>query len=261
MKTARRAELTDFWRNLGVRAGAPLLCHSFLVSLGKPAVSPAHDLLGSLLDALGPEGTLFAPTFTYSYFNDEVYDRQKSASMVGVLGDLVRTHPGAVRSLDPNFSNAGIGPHAEAFLARTTKLSFGPETFYNRLVEADAQILLIGVDFTALPLFMQIERMNQVPYRYEKRFTGITRDGGREFEDEAIHFVRALELDFVNDRTRVGAEIEADAACCVARYVYGIHRLTTAKMVVRVAEVCLERNPHALICFQSEAGRKAAADL
>ena len=94
----------------------------------------------------GPEGDLFAPTFTYSYMNGEMFDARRDA-LEGrrVVGDLVRARPGATRSLDGNFSNAGIGPQAAAFLERTNKCSFGPGTFYDRLVEADAKILLIGV--------------------------------------------------------------------------------------------------------------------
>ncbi|MGP1255689.1 MAG: AAC(3) family N-acetyltransferase [Kiloniellales bacterium] len=258
MKLARREELATFWRELGVRPGGLLLCHSFLASLGKPAISPEQDLLGGLLDALGPEGTLFAPTFTYSYFKHEIYNRQTSPSTVGALGDLVRNHPRGLRNLDPNFSNAGIGPRAENFLHRDSELSFGPNSFYDRLVQADAQILLIGVDFTALPLFMHIERMNRVPYRYDKRFTGVTHDDGHEFPDAAVHSVRDLNLNFVNDRSGVGAEIEADPACRVERLGYGLHRLTTAGTVVRIAEALLARDPHSLIRFQQEAGAHAA---
>ncbi len=261
MKRAERTELAAFWRALGVDPGRPLLCHSFLPSLGRPAVSPAHDLLGGLLDALGPAGTLFAPSFTYSYFDGRIYDRQASPSTVGALGDLVRGHAEGRRSLDPNFSNAGIGPEAAAFLRREGELSFGPDTFYDRLVQADAQILLLGVDFTALPLFMQVERMRQVPYRYDKRFTGQTRDAGRLFADAAVHCVRDRDRNFVNDRSRVGAAIEADPACRTARFGYGLHRLTTARCVVRVAEACLARDPHALIRFPSPAEQGAAASL
>lgn len=259
MRRAERSKLAAFWRELGVRPGRPLLCHSFVPSLGRPAVSPAHDVLGSLLDALGPEGTLFAPTFTYSYTEGQVYDLQASPSRVGVLGDLLRGAPGAIRSLDPNFSNAGLGPEAACLLERTGQRSFGPGTFYARLIEADAQILLIGVDFTALPLFMQVERMAEVPYRTEKRFTGTTRDGGRSFRDAAIHFCRRFELAFENDRRAVGADIEADPACRVATFAYGTHRLTTAKTVVRHAEALLARDPHGLIRFREEMPRVAAA--
>ncbi len=259
MKTVSRADLVAFWGRLGLRPGQIVLCHSFLPSLGRPATSPEEDVLGSLLDVLGPDGTLFAPAFTYSYFRNEVYDVQTSPSTVGVLGDLVRAHPGAVRSRDPNFSNAGIGPLAGLFLARPTKRSFGPDTFYDRLVQADAQMLLVGVDFTALPLFMHIERMNGVPYRYEKTFTGITRDADeettdKETADEAIHFVRALELAFVNDRRTVGARIEADPACRVERFGYGVHRLTTARTVVRITQAHLRESPHGLIRFETKAG-------
>jgi aminoglycoside 3-N-acetyltransferase len=259
MKRAVRSELAAFWRALGVQPGRPLLCHSFVASLGKPEVSPEHDVLGSLLDALGPEGTLFAPTFTYSYTEGQVYDVQASPSTVGVLGDLVRSAEGGIRSLDPMFSNAGLGPEADRFLARTTERSFGPGTFYEKLVEEDAQILLLGVDFTALPLFMQVERTREVPYRVEKRFPGITRNHGEAFEDAAIHFCRRFELAFENDRRAVGAEIEADPACAVVPFGYGAHRLTTARTVVRHAEAILARDPHALIRFEKEAARVAAA--
>ncbi len=259
MKGCDRSALTALWRDMGVREGMTLLCHSFIAVLGRPKTSPAHDVLGSLLDAVGPTGTFCAPTFSYTYFKGEVFDRAETPSDVGQLGDLTRTHPDGLRNLDPNFSNAAIGPGAPALLERTVKRSFGPETFYDRLVQADAWVLLIGVDFTALPLFMQIERMNEVPYRYEKTFHGRTRDGDRLFDDTAVHFVRDETLNFDSDRKPTGDLIDADPTCRHADFGYGHHRLVPASTVIRVAERRLREDPHALIRFEDDPSEQKAS--
>ena len=260
MKVARRTELADFWRHLGVQPARPLLCHSFISTLGRPETSPQHDIVGSLLDVIGADGTLFVPAFTYSYFNSQIYDRQHSRSTVGILADWLLSMPGSFRSLSPNFSHVGFGPDAEKFLARQTKRALGPDTVYDRLVQANAQVLMIGVDFTALPLFMHMERVLGVHYRYDKSFPGLTRDNGVEFEDVEVHSVRDQDLDFVNDRHAIGVLVDHDPRCRMVSFGYGTHRLIDAQVVTSIVEKTLREDPHAMIRFQSEAGRKLALE-
>jgi aminoglycoside 3-N-acetyltransferase len=239
-------DLALLWRELGVKPGQVVLCHSFLPSLGR--ISPGPEaVVETLLELLGSGGTVIAPTFTYSYFRGEVYDLDNSSSTVGVLGDLVRKWPGAIRSLEPNFSMAAIGAQAQTLMARDVMNPFALGGYYDKLLKSDGQALLVGVDFTALPLFMHLEWVYKVSYRYEKEFSGTTRVNGKEYEDKAIHFVRDEKRDPTSYRSRVGQVIDQEPDCIKVKFAYGEHRLVPLKTVARVVGRCLARDPFYLI--------------
>ena len=240
------AALCGLWRDLGIGQGEIVLCHSHLPSLGLLQPGPGA-VVESLLEALGSSGTLVAPTFTYSWFRGEPYDARRSPGTVGLLGELVRTHPRAVRSLDPCFSNAAIGRDAAELLRRDTPASFGANSFYDKLLRRGGRILLIGVDFTALPLFMHLERINAVPYRYEKRFTGELIVDGRRQASELIHFVRDEKIDPQTDRSRISAALDARPECRRVRFAYGEHRAMPAAAVAAEVARRLAAEPNFLL--------------
>ena len=241
-----RAELAELWRRLGIRPGMIVLCHSFLGALGR-VEGGTGAVVESLLAAIGAEGTLIAPTFTYSYFKEEIYDPDETPSTVGALGDVVRSTPGAVRNLDPNFSNAGIGPMAAPLLKVDGPESFGVSSVYARLVQADCRILLLGVDYTALPLFMHLEAMNRVPYRHSKTFHGRLRVAGEVKMTTAIHHVRDAVMDPQSDRRRIGAIIDREPDLAFADLPYGRARMVPASTVARVVTRELARDPLILL--------------
>lgn len=246
MSRVSATELASLWRELGVRSGMTVMCHSFLPGLGVGGQNTGL-VVDTILDAVGSNGTFVVPTFTYSYFRDEVYDVGESPSSVGALGDLIRKREAADRSLDPNFSFAAIGSNSYALMQRETPYSFGSGSIYEKLTGADVQVLLLGVDFTALALFMHLEKINEVDYRYDKKFHGITRVNGAEHGDVAIHFVRDERRNPVSYRQRIGSLIDMEVDCRKLSYGYRHHRFVPASTVGKVVKTALKKDPYFLI--------------
>src|SRR5687767_7949465 len=92
-------------KNTGVVRGDTLMIHSRLFAIGKPATTDKKALLDSLmatlLEAIGPEGTLIAPTFTFAYCKKGLFDVENSVSETGVLSEAIRLHPLAKRTSNP----------------------------------------------------------------------------------------------------------------------------------------------------------------
>jgi len=239
-------QLMGLWDALGMSQGQTVLCHSFLPSLGK-LVPSADIVIDTILHTIGEDGTLIVPTFTYSHFRAEVFDARNSPSTVGILGDLVRKRPHAVRGTDPNFSMAAIGSRAEWLTRRDTINSLGENTPFDKLVQENACILLIGVDFTALPLFMHLEKIHQVDYRHDKRFSGQSINHGQIYSDESIHYVRDETKNPESFRSRAGEIIDQTPFCKKIKFRYGIHRFLQARTVVDVVSKGLADNPFFLI--------------
>lgn len=238
-------DLGALWEALGVSTGDTIFVHSFLPCLGR-LTGGIESVKETLLSAVGPTGNLIVPTFSYSIFRGECFDVQVTPSRVGALGDSIRTDRRAVRSADPAFSMAAIGPLADSVLDRTSTHAFGCGTIYDRLMSLNTRAILSGVGYEALSLFMHIERLISVPYRYEKRFAGRTRNRGREYDDELVHFVRRDDVRWNTDRSFIGTRIDDNSM--VTRVIRGAeHRLVDFREVERISTLYYYHDPMALI--------------
>ncbi|MER7840394.1 AAC(3) family N-acetyltransferase [Streptomyces sp. NPDC096040] len=169
-----RDTLAKQLRLLGVKTGETLLAHTSLSSLGwvnGGAVAVAQ----SLLDALGPNGTLVVPTQTGDLSDPAVwrnppvpqewwetiratmpsYDpRVTPARGVGVIPETVRTWPGALRSAHPQTSFAAIGPRAaEIVEGHATDCRLGERSPLGRLEKLDARVLMLGTGYATCTSF------------------------------------------------------------------------------------------------------------
>ena len=99
--------------SVGVRPGDTLFTLSNLGYFGIPAGGLTADnafdtALGALRAAVGPEGTICVPTFTYSFCRGEDFDPASTPSSMGLFPERVRQLPSALRSEDPLFSIAAL---------------------------------------------------------------------------------------------------------------------------------------------------------
>lgn len=142
-------EIISDLEKLGVSRGDCLLVHSSFKALGLKKHSPA-DMIETLIECVGPEGTLMMPTFTYSYsgiwnvrpFNPAV----TPGSNNGVLTETLRQFPGALRSAHPTYSVAALGRFAERITRnKENATALGADSSYAEATALGAKILLLGV--------------------------------------------------------------------------------------------------------------------
>src|SRR5450759_1966121 len=142
-----RPDLVNGWANLGVRPGGVLLVHASLRSLG-PLDGGAETVVLSLLEALGPQGTLLMPALSYATVGSHspIFDVVSTPSCVGTLPEYFRKRPGTIRSVHPTHSVSGLGRLAEELLGEHVRSTTpcGPYSPFARLPQAGGQILFIG---------------------------------------------------------------------------------------------------------------------
>jgi aminoglycoside 3-N-acetyltransferase len=218
-----------------VRAGGILLIHSSLRSLGWTS-GGALAVVQAVLDVLGPDGTLVAPSQTATNRDPSTwtprppeswwpairgslpgFDRCRTPSVhVGAIAEQVRTWPGAVRSAHPQTSFAAIGPRAaELMSVHPTACHLGEDSPLAALETAGAATLLLGVGFDTATAFHLAEYRRSVPPRRTYACAVLTPDGGRrwiDFED--------VDLD-ASDFGRLGADFERDTDVVIAGRVGG----------------------------------------
>ncbi len=144
------AQIAQTLSDAGIRAGATLLVHCSLRSIGTLEGGP-DALIDVMLDLLGPAGTLSMPTFNYSQPRVEPYfDPRSTPGRTGALTELFRRRPGTIRSLHPTHSVAGFGARAEEFLVDHYKAdTFGAGSPLDRMARAGGFVLLLGVTHLA----------------------------------------------------------------------------------------------------------------
>jgi aminoglycoside 3-N-acetyltransferase len=251
-----QAGLADDLRRLGVRPGSVLLVHTSMTALGWVCGGP-QAVVGALLDALGPDGTLVVPTHSNSnsepseWQNPPVpedwwpviraemppYDPARTPSRgLGVVVELVRTWPGARRSGHPHYSFAAVGPAADVITAgHALDSGLGEESPLARVHDLDGDVLLLGAGHASNTSLHLAEYRIAKPNRGESG-AAIIRNGRREW---------ATWEDVIGDEEdfgRIGAAFDATGAVTIGRAGNGEARLMKQRALVAFGVAWIDQN-------------------
>jgi aminoglycoside 3-N-acetyltransferase len=241
------SQLLDTLTSLGIHSGDNLLVHSAIQFLGKPEEG-LETYLRALQTAIRPQGTLAVPTFNFGFARGERFDRQETpAQGMGVFSEYVRQQPEAKRTPQPLQSLALIGPLAEQLSSLDTPCAFDPGSAFEKLLELDFKLLLLGADVQAVSMIHYSEQRARVPYRYWKDFRGEVRTGqGWEMRTYRM-FARDLELDPQLDLRPVQALLEQRGQWQAARLNYGWLSTCKLKDFAAAADDLLAKDPWAIV--------------
>ena len=154
-------ELVEDLRALGVAPGDGIVVHSSLRAVG-PVNGGADAVASALVEAVGPDGLVVAPTFTYDSAH---FDPAATPGRTGALAEAFRRRPDSVRSLHPFYSVVAVGPAARALCAdHELRPATGIDTPLDRLAAVGGSVLLLGVDHTADTTAHVGEFHTPVPY-------------------------------------------------------------------------------------------------
>ncbi|HET6845986.1 MAG TPA: AAC(3) family N-acetyltransferase, partial [Anaerolineales bacterium] len=229
------------------------VAHASLKAFGD-VVGGADALLRAALDSVW---ALVMPTFTYRsmvtpevgppgngllYGSDRDLNRMAEPFMsdmpadrqMGVLAEALRLQPRARRTSHPILSFAGV--NADRLLAAQTLSD--PLGVFAALADADGWVLLLGVDHTVNTAIHYAERLSG-----RRQFTrwALLPDRIMEcpgFPGDSAGF-GSLALDLVDDVRQVRAGSALVQAFPV-------------RAIIRAVEMCLQRDPLALLCSRSD---------
>ncbi len=190
--------VTDALRLIGVRPGDVVLVHPDAIVAAQFPPMPNEQRLDLLIEAIeaavGRDGTLVMPAFSYSFTKGEPFDICNTPSVVGMVTERFRTRPGVRRTSDPIFSFASRGPLSQELCAISAKECFGAESVFAALHRVNAQIVDLGCSMDRGGTFVHyVETAYGVPYRYRKTFSGtVISDSGEASECSFVYNVRDL---------------------------------------------------------------------
>lgn len=217
---------------IGIERGERLFVHT-----GLRAINLTRDEAPSLLEAyqavLGPEGTLFFPTYTYSVKGIRSRVAFSPAApchpMIGAWPEFARKAPGVVRSRHPTHSVAGIGQEVESILEgheHVDAVGFGSPL--DKLQQRNGKVLMVGCGFESCTFLHLAEAYAKVPYLGLTHFgiqpVGVVRKG-REIREVPLGVVPRCSRGFpkMEPKMRAGGVLrdgelgEAHAMLCSMR--------------------------------------------
>lgn len=252
MKEVCKEDIVLTLQQLGVRPGDGLLVHSAVQYLGRP-VGGVGMYLDAIQEVIGPDGTIAVPTFNFSFAKGEPYDPQITASLgMGAFSEFVRCLPEARRTPHPMQSLAVVGRDTADLAGRDTPSAFDPGSAFERMLELDYKLLLLGAGSEAISMFHYSEQRAQVPYRYWKDFTAPYRlpTGGWETRTYRM-YVRDLDLNPRLTLEPVAAYMQTIGQWRSVKLNYGEITICRLQDFTAAADAFLARDPWSLVLNRS----------
>lgn len=241
-----KTDIVEGLKRLGLKTGDIVMVHSSLSSFGR-VEGGAETVVRALLEVIGHEGTLVVPTFSHYLLGDEkVWDRENTPSLTGVISETVRKWAGAIRSSHAAHPIAAVGAKAEYLCSEPYKTGFGPDSPFKKLVDLNAYILLMGVDYNRCTIFHLLEAEANVSYRFlEERKATIIINGVENPDGSAWEYTR--NDDIINDFLTFGKLLEEKGYVKIERIGNSINRIFRAGEMYELGMEKLAQNPDYLL--------------
>lgn len=215
---------------LGLKKGSVVNVSSDVLRLALEARAhgetfDANQFIEGLQEAVGPDGTILFPTFTWDFCKGIPFDRRKAPSLMGALTNAALRRSDFRRTRHALYSFAVWGRMKDELCALDNISSWSADSPFGVMDRAHAINLFVGIDYKlAFTFDHYAEQTVGVPYRYHKAFRSTyIDDDGSSSEAEFTMYVRDLALKietFVSPRLD---EVLTKAGCYTFTHVNGIY--------------------------------------
>lgn len=201
-------EIVKGLKELGLKEGDVVFTHTSLKSFGH-VEGGAKTVIRAALHILGESGTLVAPTFVDFFWGgpNQVWDRENTPSQMGIISETLRTWPGARRSRHAPHPVSAVGRLAEDLTELDNLTDFSFDSPFFRLLELNAWIVLMGVEFNICTMLHLVEEIAEIPHRHWIDLTGTVIENGVA-ENKTYPFLMKYP-DISNNFVNCGRELES----------------------------------------------------
>lgn len=132
-----------------------------------------NELINAFQSAVGEEGTILIPTFSFDFSNKKYYDILNTKGSTGALGNLALQRKDFKRTRHPMHSFMVWGKDKELLASMDNKNSFGFDSPFGYCVGNHVKQVVLGTDYVHAVTFIHYAEVScNVPYRFAKSFTG-----------------------------------------------------------------------------------------
>jgi aminoglycoside 3-N-acetyltransferase len=203
--------LFNLWRSGNILRGDTLLLHSDIRQVLRNSrrlnlnIAP-KDIFDSLIEYLGPCGTLLLPLFNFGFANGAKFDINLTKSEMGTLSEIGRNKSHSIRTGHPIYSFAVIGKHDNLFKEVDNFSGYGVDSPFSILHKLNGKIAVLNLpDQKSMTFYHYVEEFRNVHYRYHKKFSGDYVDSNGNVTRRTYSlFVRNLDMGVATDVNRMG---------------------------------------------------------
>lgn len=220
--------------------------------MGRPTgVNVFPRMIEIFQKALGKEGTLSLPCYTFSAYNNQVFDPKATKSITGILGETARSMPGFIRTVHPVYSHVCWGKYANKLNQQRESTCFGKDSFFDIFCSLpDSYVMILGASFSALAFYHYYDQLFKAPGRFIKKFKGQINTGSEIREIEFDSYVK--DHKFYEDKMNCLGRLDAVAtelgfvkrAQFASGWIHGINE----KDFQRLYKCCLETDQTYFLC-------------
>jgi aminoglycoside N3'-acetyltransferase len=203
--------LLGYWAESGLQRGDIVLFHSsmartFRYLLSKGVKPDPRLVVDSILDQVGPEGTVLFPLFNFDFPSTREFSMLTTPSQMGVITEFSRLNYAGSRTGHPIYSFYAIGALSGEFKGLNNRSGYGPDSPFAKLLELEGKIASVDLDDQhSMTMYHFVEEKMGVDYRYFKTFSGSYQDlNGVITSEEYALYVRDLERGVVSTLNPMG---------------------------------------------------------
>ena len=167
-------KIENLFKSLKISRGDNVLIHSNSAGVHQFLDNKRDKNLKFFIDVIlkyiGKKGTLVIPTYNYDFTKGKTFNRKRSPSHVGELGNfLIKLNP-SNRTYEPVFSHIIFGKLKENLFSCDTREAFGDKSVFNYILNKNFKILCFCCSPAKITFIHFIEKKINVNYRYDKFF-------------------------------------------------------------------------------------------
>lgn len=163
----------ELWKALDVKKGEKIYLSSDIVKFAlflkrQNQVFSCEELLNSLIESVGAQGTIMIPVFNWDIKDGDVFDKKETPGKTGVLGNEA-LKMGFLRTNNPFHSFAVWGKDSGKLTDLDNELDFGKDSPFAYCWSDGVTQIMLGTDYVHSMTFIHfVESMCDVKYRYEE---------------------------------------------------------------------------------------------
>ena len=167
-------KINNLLKNLKILRGDNILIHSNSAGIHQFLHNKKDKnlkfFIEIILNYIGKKGTLIIPTYNYDFTKGKTFNRKKSPSHVGELGNfLIKQNP-LNRTYEPVFSHIVFGSLEKNIFGCDFNEAFGNKSIFNYILNKNFKILCFCCSPATITFIHFIEKKINVNYRYDKVF-------------------------------------------------------------------------------------------
>jgi len=167
-------EILDGFRQVPLTDSRIVLVHSSYKSFGG-VEGGADAVIDALQTWVGTEGTVLLPNFNFQSWTElHYFDVRETPSHMGIIGEVGRLRPEALRTPHPIYSFSVLGKYQEIFAACDDVEAYGPKSVFALFHNLNGLNVSIGLHWNStFSMHHYVEYNTGCDYRRVKRFSGI----------------------------------------------------------------------------------------